>query len=845
MSAGAVTEPPAATRRAPPWRRLRQGLRARPTLAAALSFALLAVVFVSPALPPGMTLSNSDSFWFQPPWVAQKPATLTRPANPEVDDAPAVLQPFVEHTREVLPHIPLWNPYLAGGRPFLADAQSGIFSPFNVPAYVLPFFASLAWIAALKLFLAGFGTFLLARALGLRFGGAMLSGVVYAFNLWLVCWLPYPHASVWVMIPWLLLGAEAVIRRRDRLAVGGLAAVVAIQFLAGHPESSFDALFAAGVFSLLRLIGRRGAGWAELLRALGALLGAVLLGTALAALTLVPFLQLLLGSADIHQRAGVAVQEMVPRKYLLGALMPQYWGEPTQTPLDLFLLARAVYAGALPLMLAPAALLRRRTRVPGTLLICGGLALMVAFAIPPVFQIVSHLPIFSSGHNTRLIVLYMLCVALLAGFGLDTLAETTTADRRRRASWGVAALLFLLPLVWVLIRGSTSWNALGRAAELALGIRDAPAASALGAPEVIRGAALLVWLGFGGAAFVLVTLRVRGRLGSVAWPLLAVLLTAADLFYIGQGYNPAISLRDAQQPATGAIRYLEARRPGRFVSLGAPIAIPQDAIPMRYHLYEARGYDLPVPQRYDHFWRSQLSPEYPSQVGPYPQNIPLSLPKLTPSRLQALSLLGVTDVMEAKGDPPLAVPGVKLGYDGPDARVYTNVHALPRVFIAGAQTVASGGEDAFHRTVALGPRATGVAVTESPVAGLPVAAPGVVGRPDGSVRIAELQPEHVVVSADASRPGLVVLDDNELPGWNAWVDGRPAPIHTTDYLFRGVAVPAGRHTIVFRYQPLTWKIGWIISVVALLVLLVLGALGGRARVRSHARMRPGRPPAPH
>src|ERR1019366_8156079 len=49
---------------------------------------------------------------------------------------------------------PLWNPYIMGGRPFLANSESAVFSPFSVPAYVLPFWKSLAFIAALKLFVA-------------------------------------------------------------------------------------------------------------------------------------------------------------------------------------------------------------------------------------------------------------------------------------------------------------------------------------------------------------------------------------------------------------------------------------------------------------------------------------------------------------------------------------------------------------------------------------------------------------------------------------------------------------------------------------------------------------------
>ena len=49
----------------------------------------------------------------------------------------------------------------------------------HLPAYVLPFWKSLAVMAVLKLCVAAFGTFLLGRALGMRFGGALLAGAVF------------------------------------------------------------------------------------------------------------------------------------------------------------------------------------------------------------------------------------------------------------------------------------------------------------------------------------------------------------------------------------------------------------------------------------------------------------------------------------------------------------------------------------------------------------------------------------------------------------------------------------------------------------------------------------------
>ena len=109
------------------------------------------------------------------------------------------------------------------------------------------------------------------------------------------------------------------------------------------------------------------------------------------------------------------------------------------------------------------------------------------------------------------------------------------------------------------------------------------------------------------------------------------------------------------------------------------------------------------------------------------------------------------------------------------------------------------------------------AIVEEPIAGLaeqPLR-PGAAG----GARIVEDEPERVAIEADANRRALLVLADVHYPGWKAEVDGEEVPIERVDYLLRGVALPAGRHTVEFRYEPLSWRIGWITSLAALLVLL--------------------------
>ena len=73
------------------------------------------------------------------------------------------------------------------------------------------------------------------------------------------------------------------------------------------------------------------------------------------------------------------------------------------------------------------------------------------------------------------------------------------------------------------------------------------------------------------------------------------------------------------------------------------------------------------------------------------------------------------------------------------------------------------------------------------------------------------------------------MTDLHYPGWRATVDGEDAPIHRVDYLLRGVTLPPGRHRVEFSYEPATWRIGWIVSALALLALIAALAVGLRRR----------------
>ncbi|HXF61950.1 MAG TPA: hypothetical protein VNK95_10045, partial [Caldilineaceae bacterium] len=134
--------------------------------------------------------------------------------------------------------IPLWNPYINGGHPFLANGQSALFDPFNVLTYWLPLDRSLVAIAFLRLLCAGTFTLLLALELGMSRAAAYLAMVVFTFGGPQIVWLLYTKASVLVWLPALIFFSERLIHSGRGLYMSLLGFASAAQVAGGHPESS-------------------------------------------------------------------------------------------------------------------------------------------------------------------------------------------------------------------------------------------------------------------------------------------------------------------------------------------------------------------------------------------------------------------------------------------------------------------------------------------------------------------------------------------------------------------------------------------------------------------------------
>jgi len=90
-----------------------------------------------------------------------------------------------------------------------------------------------------------------------------------------------------------------------------------------------------------------------------------------------------------------------------------------------------------------------------------------------------------------------------------------------------------------------------------------------------------------------------------------------------------------------------------------------------------------------------------------------------------------------------------------------------------------------------------------------------------SAKVTRYSNGKVDLEVASSQAGLLVLMDNNYPGWVARVDAETRPIQAMHPASRAVAIPAGKHQVTFSYEPPGFRRGLVISAAALLLVLTL------------------------
>ncbi|MFC7666537.1 YfhO family protein [Hymenobacter humi] len=91
-----------------------------------------------------------------------------------------------------------------------------------------------------------------------------------------------------------------------------------------------------------------------------------------------------------------------------------------------------------------------------------------------------------------------------------------------------------------------------------------------------------------------------------------------------------------------------------------------------------------------------------------------------------------------------------------------------------------------------------------------------------TVTLTNYSPDELKYSVNAKQPGLVVFSEiYYADGWQAFLDGKPVPHIRANYVLRAMQVPAGQHTIEFKFEPKSYAVGNAVSLASSIALLLM------------------------
>ncbi|WP_299825941.1 YfhO family protein [uncultured Pontibacter sp.] len=98
---------------------------------------------------------------------------------------------------------------------------------------------------------------------------------------------------------------------------------------------------------------------------------------------------------------------------------------------------------------------------------------------------------------------------------------------------------------------------------------------------------------------------------------------------------------------------------------------------------------------------------------------------------------------------------------------------------------------------------------------------------NANIELVAYDPNNLKYEYQAAQDGLVVFSEvYYADGWQAYLDGKPVDHFRANYILRAMQVPAGKHTIEFKFAPKAYFLGNTISLISsiILIVVILGAI---------------------
>lgn len=735
-----------------------------------------------------------------------------------------------------LSHIPLWNPEIFAGMPYVGALGTGdvLYPTAAVLRLVIPTAMAINLGFFIHYVLAGLFTYLFLRTLRVSWTGSVVGGIAYQLSGIMASYVQPGHDGklvVSALMPLVLLGL--VMGMRDR-RWGGYALValgVGLSIFTQHVQITYYLLITAGLFALYLAFGVGPLAAPERARRLGLALGAVVLGFGIAAIQLLPvFEHMPLSARAVSVQGGFegATSYAIPWVHIPEFFLKQFvgWGHPNDprstywgsNPLKLHSEYLGLPVIALAILGARAGSADRRLR--WWLAGIGVLFLLISLgSATPFYRVWWTLMPYVKQMRAPGMAFFVVAfiTACFAAFGVERLERRTPPDDQRSLShvrgWLIAAGVVILLGAAGVFANLARGLAIDRAGAVA---SRAIMVGALTSAFALALVAAVAWAG------------IRQRLRPGQWGLLLTAVVGTDLWINARPFWTYSREHDTLYRADALVERIKAGpTPTRVLDLsrlmGRP-AYPGNVLMalnvpqlLGEHGLELRYFDDVMGGR--NVWRNLANVRL--------WDLFAVRWVITPSPAPGLdSLPGFTRVLQ----------GVTTS-SGASADLYERRTPAPYAqVVAAALAVDSGAIMAtiadprmpYDRVVLLDARE---GVTTPPMNQLPEPSPA-------RASIERWEPGRMTIALEPvpSAPGYLVVSENWYPDWHATVDGKAVNVLRGNWTLITVPVAAGAKRVELSFVSSAYRRGKLLTFLSVLVALgaVIGPVVARRVKTPHA-----------
>ena len=479
--------------------------------------------------------------------------------------------------------------------------------------------------------------------------------------------------------------------------------------------------------------------------------------------------------------------------------MPTYWGTQPFT-------SGPVYAGAIVcfLFIVGCIIVPNRQRwwlISATLL---GILLSWGHNFMPFTEFfVNYVPLYDKFRTVSMtLTISCLCMAILAFLAIKELTSENIDSKKKLKSLYIGAgitggLCLLFAIIPSLAGDFTSASDNSYGSSYGFLTETLPQdRMAMLQSDAIRS---LIFIAL---AFTLLFFYIKGKIKTLVASLALISLCAADMIPVASRYLNERSfvkkeVRNKPFSASEADKFILADKTEDFRVLNLTVDVFNSSAPSYFHK-NVGGYSAVKLRRYQELIEVHLSKEI--------RNFTASL--------RTISTLGEAEEI-FKQTPVLNMLNTKYVIYAPQAMPISNPYKLGNAWLVDSvnfvnsadEEMLSLGLDSLQNTVIIDKAVKNAPKDQK------------YNSVNGKIELVKYEPNVMTYKFTSTENQLAVFSEIYYPdGWNAYINGEKAEYFRANYLLRAMELKAGDYTIEFRFEPKSYDIGKILSIICSILL---------------------------